>query len=76
MTSIRPYLVTILIAVLTLTSFLAALQSYRHSISRSDLLFDQDLVLLASSLLPQFQSHTQPDAELLVVQVSQGEHLK
>ena len=76
MTSIRRYLVTILIAVLTLTSFLAALQSYRHSISRSDLLFDQDLVLLASSLLPQFQSHTQPDAELLVVQVWQGEHLK
>ncbi|OBP14470.1 hypothetical protein A5320_11920 [Rheinheimera sp. SA_1] len=76
MTSIRRYLVTILIAVLTLTSFLAALQSYRHSISRSDLLFDQDLVLLASSLLPQFQADTSTTGELLVVQVWQGETLK
>lgn len=76
MTSIRRYLVTILIAVLTLTSFLAALQSYRHSISRSDLLFDQDLVLLASSLLPQFQADTATTGELLVVQVWQGETLK
>lgn len=76
MTSIRRYLVTILIAVLTLTSFLAALQSYRHSISRSDLLFDQDLVLLASSLLPQFQPQTQTASELLVVQVWQGDTLK
>ncbi len=76
MTSIRRYLVTILIAVLTLTSFLAALQSYRHSISRSDLLFDQDLVLLASSLLPQFQADTSTTGELLVVQVWQGETLQ
>ena len=76
MTSIRRYLVTILIAVLTLTSFLAALQSYRQSISRSDLLFDQDLVLLASSLLPQFQPVSQTSAELLVVQVWQGDTLK
>lgn len=76
MTSIRRYLVTILIAVLTLTSFLAALQSYRHSISRSDLLFDQDLVLLASSLVPQFQSETKATGELLVVQVWQGDQLK
>ncbi|MBU2225257.1 MAG: two-component sensor histidine kinase [Gammaproteobacteria bacterium] len=76
MTSIRRYLVTILIAVLTLTSFMAALQSYRQSISRSDLLFDQDLVLLASSLLPQFQHHTASNNELLVIQVWQGETLK
>lgn len=76
MTSIRRYLVTILIAVLTLTSFLAALQSYRQSLSRSDLLFDQDLVLLASSLLPQFQPVTQTNTELLVVQVWQGDTLK
>jgi len=76
MTSIRRYLVTILIAVLTLTSFLAALQSYRHSISRSDLLFDQDLVSLASSLLPQFQADAQTTTELLAVQVWQGDILK
>jgi len=76
MRSIRRYLVTILIAVLTLTSFLAALQSYRHSISRSDLLFDQDLVLLASSLLPQFQANAKASSELLVVQVWQGDTLQ
>lgn len=76
MRSIRRYLVTILIAVLTLTSFLAALQSYRHSISRSDMLFDQDLVLLASSLVPQFQANTKTTTELLVVQVWQGDTLQ
>ncbi len=76
MSSIRRYLVTILIAVLTLTSFLAALQSYRQSLSRSDLLFDQDLVLLASSLLPQFQKDSVSNIDLLVVQVWQGDTLK
>ena len=76
MRSIRRYLVIILIAVLTLTSFLAALQSYRQSISRADLLFDQDLVLLASSLLPQAQSDSALGQELLVVQVWQGDILQ
>jgi two-component system sensor histidine kinase QseC len=76
MRSIRRYLVIILIAVLTLTSFLAALQSYRQSISRADLLFDQDLVLLASSLLPQAQTESTLGQELLVVQVWQGNALQ
>lgn len=76
MRSIRRYLVIILIAVLTLTSFLAALQSYRQSISRADLLFDQDLVLLASSLLPQAQTESALGQELLVVQVWQGNALQ
>lgn len=76
MTSIRRYLVLILIAVLTLTSFMAALQSYRQSISRADLLFDQDLELLASSLLPQFTAQVQTTREMLVVQVWRGSHLE
>jgi len=54
MSSIRRYLVTMLIAMLTLTSFMAALHSYRESISRADQLFDDDLQMLAASLLPSF----------------------
>jgi two-component system sensor histidine kinase QseC len=55
MTSIRRYLVTLLIAVLTLCSFLAALQSYRQSISRADQLLDADLTVLAASLMLPYQ---------------------
>lgn len=51
MRSIRRYLVTVIIALLILISFLATLQGYRHSIARSDNLFDQQLVELARSLL-------------------------
>ncbi len=55
MTSIRRYLVTLLIAMLTLCSFLAALQSYRQSISRADQLLDADLTVLAASLMVPYQ---------------------
>lgn len=51
MTSIRRYLVTLLIALLTLTSFLAALQSYRLSSAQAQKLFDDDLKALAASVL-------------------------
>ncbi len=53
MRSIRRHVVTLLIAVLTLVNFLAALQSYRHSIARADVLFDADLQAVAASLLAQ-----------------------
>ena len=43
MTSLRRYLISVLIALLVLTSFLAALQSYRLSAARATELFDQDL---------------------------------
>ncbi len=55
MTSIRGYLVTVLIALLTLTSFLAALQGYRQSSQQAARLFDQDLQVLAASLMDFYQ---------------------
>jgi len=76
MTSIRRYLVTLLIALLTLTSFLAALQSYRQSMSRAELLLDQDLILLAASLAPGFQTDVHATTELLVVQRWQHDTLQ
>ncbi len=59
MTSIRRYLLTLLIAVLTLCSFLAALQSYRQSISRAEQLLDADLTVLAASLMLPYQQWSQ-----------------
>ena len=59
MTSIRRYLLTLLIAVLTLCSFLAALQSYRQSVSRADQLLDADLTVLAASLMLPYQQWSQ-----------------
>ncbi len=59
MTSIRRYLLTLLIAVLTLCSFLAALQSYRQSISRAEQLLDADLTVLAASLILPYQQWLQ-----------------
>ncbi len=59
MTSIRRYLLTLLIAVLTLCSFLAALQSYRLSVSRADQLLDADLTVLAASLMLPYQQWSQ-----------------
>lgn len=72
MSSIRRYLVTILIAMLTLTSFMAALQSYRESISRADQLFDDDLKVLAASLVHQFGATEQDNSLLSVVQIWRG----
>lgn len=60
MISIRRYLVTLLIAFLTLTSFLAALQSYRESSAQAQRLFDEDLKALAASVLaPYLQTNTE-----------------
>jgi two-component system sensor histidine kinase QseC len=75
MSSIRRYLVTILIAMLTLTSFMAALQSYRESISRADQLFDDDLKVLAASLVHQFGATEQDNSLLSVVQIWYGTEL-
>ena len=55
MRSLRRYLVTVLIALFTLISFVAALQSYKQSAIRAEALFDQDLQVVASSLLQQHQ---------------------
>ncbi len=54
MGSLRRYLVTVLIALFTLISFVAALQSYKQSAIRAEALFDQDLQVLASSLSQQY----------------------
>lgn len=74
MRSLRRYLVTVLIALFTLISFLAALQSYRQSAGRAEALFDQDLQVLASSLAQQYQAG--PQQELgLALQVWQNNQL-
>ncbi|KUM53684.1 ATP-binding protein [Rheinheimera sp. EpRS3] len=74
MRSLRRYLVTVLIALFTLISFLAALQSYRQSASRAEALFDQDLQVLASSLAQQYQAGSQQELGL-ALQVWQNNQL-
>ncbi len=60
MSSIRRYLVTLLIALITLTSFMAALHSYRQSTAQAQQLFDDELkVLAASALAPYFAAADQ-----------------
>ncbi len=79
MTSIRRYLVTLLIALLTLTSFLAALQSYRLSSAQAQKLFDDDLKALAASVLaPYLPDDPQSSATLAeanAIQLWQGGQL-
>ncbi len=48
--SIRRYLVLNLFAVLTLITFVAAIQGYKHSMERASKQFDQQLVALAQTL--------------------------
>ena len=79
MTSIRRYLVTLFIALLTLTSFLAALQSYRQSSAQAQKLFDEDLKALAASVLAPYQ-HTNLQtaanmAQANAIQLWQGDRL-
>lgn len=74
MRSLRRYLVTVLIALFTLISFLAALQSYRQSAVRAEALFDQDLQVLASSLAQQYQAGSQQELGL-ALQVWQNNQL-
>jgi len=64
MRSLRRYLVTVLIALFTLISFVAALQSYKQSAIRAEALFDQDLQVLASSLSQQYQAGAQQELGL------------
>ena len=75
MTSVRRYLISVLIALLVLTSFLAALQSYRLSAERARDLFDQDLQLVAAAIMQQYQPDA-PEASfdgMAVQLVRQGE---
>lgn len=76
MTSVRRYLISVLIALLVLTSFLAALQSYRLSADRARDLFDQDLQLVAASILQHYQQTGNDVADGMAVQlVHQGQLL-
>lgn len=75
MRSIRRYLVTLLIAIITLTSFMAALKSYRQSIEQAELLFDEDLSLLAASFHNQFAPDGDVEMALNAVQVWQQDRL-
>jgi len=75
MRSIRRYLVTLLIALLTLTSFLAALKSYRQSIAQAELMFDGDLNLLAGSFYSQFSPEPGVMQATNAVQIWQQEQL-
>jgi len=76
MTSVRRYLISVLIALLVLTSFLAALQSYRLSSERARDLFDQDLQLVAASILQHYQQTGNDVADGMAVQlVHQGQLL-
>lgn len=72
MRSIRSYLVTVLIALLTLTSFLAALQGYRHSSEQAGRMFDEDLQVLAASLLDLYQEAPSAAPALLPSDVYQS----
>lgn len=75
MRSIRRYLVTLLIAIITLTSFMAALKSYRQSIEQAELLFDEDLSLLAASFHNQFAPDGDVEMAINAVQVWQQDKL-
>lgn len=48
--SIRRYLVLLIIAVITLVTFSAALQGYRNSMSQAELIFDNQLKLFATAI--------------------------
>lgn len=69
MTSVRRYLISVLIAILVLTSFLAALQSYRLSADRARELFDQDLQLVAAAILQQYQVDSVSFEQSMAVQL-------
>ncbi|GAB2924219.1 sensor histidine kinase [Rheinheimera gaetbuli] len=71
MTSVRRYLISVLIAVLVLTSFLAALQSYRLSADRATDLFDQDLQQVAAAILNQYQLQVPEAGQGLAIQLGQ-----
>lgn len=59
MTSIRRFLVVILLASLTLISFLAAMQGYKASMQQASRLFDNQLQTLARVIVQSEQSGTQ-----------------
>ena len=75
MTSVRSYLISVLIALLVLTSFLAALQSYRLSVDRAKELFDQDLQLVAAAIMQQYQADNVRFEPSMAVQLLQDEQM-
>jgi two-component system sensor histidine kinase QseC len=70
MTSVSRYLISVLMAVLVLTSFMAALQSYRLSAERVSTLFDQDLTLVANTLLQHYETIPGEHAGGMALQLS------
>lgn len=61
MSSIRRFLLIVLLAALTLFNFVAALQGYRSSLSETEKLFDQQLIEIAELLYE--LAEAQPDVE-------------
>lgn len=72
MTSVSRYLISVLMAVLVLTSFMAALQSYRLSAERVSTLFDQDLTLVANTLLQHYETDATEHAGGLALQLTRN----
>lgn len=75
MTSVRRYLISVLIALLVLTSFLAALQSYRLSADRARELFDQDLQLVAAVIMQQYQANSISFEQAMAVQLIHNQQI-
>ncbi|WP_088329083.1 ATP-binding protein [Lacimicrobium sp. SS2-24] len=75
MSSVRRFLVLVLLAVITLVIFLAASQSYRNTLSASSTLFDRQLLAVADALngLPLPTESALPDAPN--VMTSDGEFI-
>lgn len=51
--SIRRYLTAILLSVITLVTFLAALQGYKSSMTKAEVIFDNELISLANTFTSQ-----------------------
>lgn len=65
--SIRRYLVLILLSVITLVTFVAAIEGYRVSMTRASELFDGELTSLAQTLMvitPSFNPSQQQITEV------------
>ena len=75
MTSVRRYLISVLIALLVLTSFLAALQSYRLSADRARELFDQDLQLVAAAIMQQYDTDNISFEQSMAVQLVHNQQM-
>ncbi|MDF2177266.1 ATP-binding protein [Aliiglaciecola sp. CAU 1673] len=78
MSSIRRYLVLLLLSVITLVIFVAAIQGYRSSMDKATRLFDVQLSSLADSLNAMYANHPSSEVSLggdLAVQIWQNDRL-